>query len=103
MQRIQVGDQVLIKQQRENKLSSKFESEPYEVIKRTGNEVMLKASHGGTYRRNVAHVKSFQSNGNFKFDDAMPSEMRILRNVPTLKKLMMLLLLMWTLVETRIQ
>ena len=70
---IQVGDQVLVKQQRENKLSSKFEPEPYEVIQRTGNEVMLKASHGGTYRRNVAHVKNFHSNGNFKFDEVADS------------------------------
>ena len=30
--------------------------------------VMLKALHCGTYRRNVAHVKNLQSNGNFKCD-----------------------------------
>ena len=59
----------MLKQQRENKLSSKFESEPYDIIKRTGNEVMLKASYGGIYRRNVAHVKNFQSSGNLIFDD----------------------------------
>ena len=70
---IQVGDQVWVKQQREYKLSSKFESEPYEVIKQTGTEVMLKASHGGTYRQNISHLKNFQSNGNFKFDDVADS------------------------------
>ena len=74
------------------------------LSKRIGNEVMLKASHGGTYRRNVAHVKtSIRIVISNSMMLQIPSEMRLLRNVPTLRKLMMLLLPMWTLVETGIK
>lgn len=54
---VQVGGQVLVQQQKENKLSSTFETKSYEVIEQTGNEVVLKAPHVGTYRQNVKYIK----------------------------------------------
>lgn len=67
---VQVGDQVLVQQPKENKLSPAFETKPYEVVGRTGNEVLLKAPHGGTYRRNVKQVKNLEIDGSVPLDDA---------------------------------
>ena len=62
---VQVGDQVLVQQPKENKLSSTFETKPYEVTERTGNEVVL----NGTYRRNVKHVKNFQTDDTYQAEE----------------------------------
>uniref|UniRef100_A0A8W8M4J6 Uncharacterized protein n=2 Tax=Magallana gigas TaxID=29159 RepID=A0A8W8M4J6_MAGGI len=67
---VQVGDRVLVQQPKENKLSPAFETKPYEVVGRTGNEVLLKAPHGGTYRRNVKQVKNLEIDGSVPLDDA---------------------------------
>lgn len=53
------GDKVLLKQARENKLSSMFETEPYKVLEKTGNAVILESAEGVTRMRNVAHMKKF--------------------------------------------
>lgn len=54
---------------KENKLSPTFETKPYEVVGRTGNEVLLRAPHEGTYRRNIKQVKSLEFNGTVSLDD----------------------------------
>ena len=51
------GDWVLLEQKRQNKLSSSCEKEPYEV--RYGDQVVLRSSNGGEYRRNMHHSKAF--------------------------------------------
>nr|XP_034336132.1 uncharacterized protein K02A2.6-like [Crassostrea gigas] len=68
---VQVGDQVLVQQPKENKLSPAFETKPYEVVGHTGKEVLLKAPHGGTYRRNVKQVKNLEIDGSVPLDDAV--------------------------------
>ena len=53
------GDLVLLEQKRQNKLSSSYEKEPYEVMTRDGDQVVLKSSNGGEYRKNMQHIKPF--------------------------------------------
>ena len=53
------GDWVLLEQKRQNKLSSWYEKEPYEVMARYGDQVVLMSSNGGEYRRNMHHIKPF--------------------------------------------
>lgn len=55
----QEGDLVLLEQKRQNNLSSSYEKEPYEVMTRYGDQVVLRSSNGGEYRRNMQHIKPF--------------------------------------------
>lgn len=55
----QEGDLVLLEQKRQNNLSSSYEKEPYEVMTRYGDQVVLRSSNGGDYRRNMQHIKPF--------------------------------------------
>ena len=50
---LQSGDIVLLKQKKENKLSTEFQSIPYEVTGKHGNEVSITSPDGVSYRRNV--------------------------------------------------
>lgn len=53
---IQKGDEVLLKQDRQNKLTPTFREEPYKVMGKTGNAVVIE-QNGVQYKRNVTHVK----------------------------------------------
>ena len=54
---IQEGDEVLLKQTRENKLDANFEPTPYKVVQKDGNALLLENDEGVRKMRNVAHVK----------------------------------------------
>ncbi|XP_060067122.1 uncharacterized protein K02A2.6-like [Ylistrum balloti] len=56
---VNVGDTVLVKQHRENRLSTKFSKDPVKVIGKHGNCVWLDTPRG-TFQRNVTQVKRFQ-------------------------------------------
>lgn len=56
---LQTGDQVLLKKKKSNKLSTKFESEPYEIIEKKGNSVVVQSPEKVQYQRNVTEVKKF--------------------------------------------
>ena len=60
---IEEGDQVLLKKNRENKLSPNYEPEPYTVIQKNGSAVTLKSVEGTTKMRNAAHMKHFVQPG----------------------------------------
>jgi hypothetical protein len=51
-----VGDWVLLRQRRQNKLSTNYDSKPYRVIRRKGSSVMLQRG-GSELLRNVSFVK----------------------------------------------
>ena len=51
------GDQELMKQRKENKLSTTFEDTPYKVTNKYGNEVTVTSPEGVSYKRNVTEVK----------------------------------------------
>lgn len=53
------GDIVLMKQSKENKLSTTFNPNPMTVVRRNGSSVIIESSDGVRYQRNVSHVKKF--------------------------------------------
>jgi hypothetical protein len=50
-------DQVLVKQNRANKLSTTFNPESFTILEKHGNSVGIQSNEGKKYRRNVTHVK----------------------------------------------
>ena len=54
------GDKVLLRRERENKLTPTFHSQPYEVKSKVGNSVLVQSPEGVQYQRNVTHVKKYQ-------------------------------------------
>ena len=57
------GDMILLRQNRENKLSPTFEPEPYRVVEKNGNAVIIKNSAGQSKMRNTGHMKKFVDPG----------------------------------------
>ena len=58
------GDQVLMKQRKENKLSTTFEDTPYKVTNKYGNEVTVASHEGVSYKRNVTESKKYLTANN---------------------------------------
>ena len=56
---LEPGDLVLLKQRKENKLSTTYGTLPYTVNKKHGNEVVISSPEGVHVRRNVADVKKY--------------------------------------------
>ena len=56
---IKVGDHVLVKQDRKNKFSSRFNNVPYVVISRKGTKVTAENANKHQILRNVSHFKRF--------------------------------------------
>ncbi|KAL9967186.1 hypothetical protein ACROYT_G025364 [Oculina patagonica] len=65
---IQEGDKVLLRQEKENKLSTPFKQSPFTVVQKNGNSVLVEAD-GVQYRRNVTHVKKYLERDN----DVLPA------------------------------
>ena len=55
------GDEVLLKQNKENKLSTRFEPVPYQIVGKENNSVVVESPQGAQYRRNITHVKKLVS------------------------------------------
>ena len=58
---VRVGDPVLIRQPPTDKLSAPFRSEPFQVVEKTGNSIVVQSPAGVSYRRNSTFVKKFES------------------------------------------
>ena len=58
---IMPGDQVLLKQDKSNKLDTPFAPVPLTVVDKTGNSVVVESQEGVKYSRNTSHVKKFHS------------------------------------------
>lgn len=71
---LQQGDQVLLKQNRSNKLDTPFHPEPYKVVDKRGSEVTIQSSTGERYRRNVTHVKKFHTESTQLTTPGQPEE-----------------------------
>ena len=54
------GDRVLLKQEKQNKLSTTFAPEPYDVVSRNGSSIVIKSPEGVQLERNTAHVKKYE-------------------------------------------
>ena len=59
---IQAGDKVLMKQDKKNKLSTFFNPEPFRVLQKNGNSVLVEADTGVQYKRicDQAHQKGYR-------------------------------------------
>lgn len=58
---IEVGDQVLVRQDKTDKFTTTFHSTPHKVIHREGNSVIVQSPTGAKYARNTTFVKKFHS------------------------------------------
>ena len=58
---VKVGDEVLVKQKKSNKLSLNFEKEPYTVLDKHGSQLTVQSPSGKTIKRNVTFTKPFIS------------------------------------------
>ena len=58
---VKVGDEVLVKQNKTNKLSLNFEKEPYIVLDKHGSQLTVQSPSGKTIKRNVTFTKPFIS------------------------------------------
>ncbi len=54
-----IGDHVIVKQERKNKLTPNFSPMPYVVVERQHSRVTAKARNGHTITTNVSHFKKF--------------------------------------------
>lgn len=57
------GDQVLVQQEKKNKLSTRFSPIPYTVVSKHGNSLIVQSQEGVQYSRNTTHVKKLLQNG----------------------------------------
>ena len=58
---LRTGNQLLLKMKKSNKLSVKFESEPYEIVEKKSNSVVMQSPQKVQYQRSVKEVKKFIS------------------------------------------
>ena len=74
---IRIGDAVLLRAEKSNKLSSNFNPSPFKVVNKTGAEVTVRNDAGAEFKQNTAFVKKYnQQDGNCAQDGEMtvPSE-----------------------------
>ena len=60
---VKVGDDLLLKQKKLNKLSTEFEKTPYKVIEKQGSQVTIQSPLGKTVKRNVTFTKPLVRDG----------------------------------------
>ena len=65
---IDVGDTVLVRQEKQNKLTTKFNQTPYTVINWKGSEVTARSRNNHIVRRNVSHCKKIPRPEQFDSD-----------------------------------
>ena len=56
---IRPGDEVLVRVNPTNKLSTPFNSVPHRVIAKSGNQITIQSPAGVRYKRNVTHLKKY--------------------------------------------
>ncbi|PFX23119.1 Transposon Tf2-6 polyprotein [Stylophora pistillata] len=66
---ISVGDTVLVKAEKTNKLSTNFNPDPFKVVHKTGSEVTLRNETGIELKRNTVFVKKYNGHGDVSNDN----------------------------------
>ena len=56
-----VGDKVLVRQDKNNKLTTTFGATPFTVINKSTNSLLVESPDGVQYSRNTTHVTKYQS------------------------------------------
>ena len=59
---VSVGDEVLLRQNQTDKLSSNFQPESKQIISKQGSEVIVRSKKGTEIRTNVSDVKPIHGN-----------------------------------------
>ena len=54
------GDKLLVKQERQKKLSTPCAPGPHEVVTKTGNSVIIESPEGVQLKRNTIHAKKYE-------------------------------------------
>ncbi|XP_052809259.1 uncharacterized protein LOC128237717 [Mya arenaria] len=78
---IKEGDLVLVKQKKQDKLSTVFNSNSMSVVDKQGNSVIVESKEGVRYSRNVSHVKKFYSNDQSRESEKSKEVENVLDNV----------------------
>ena len=71
---VEVGDHVLLKQDKQNKLTTNFGGLPHEVLSKLGNSLIVQSPDGVQYRRNTSHVHRYVSRENEDIDQGPDAE-----------------------------
>ncbi|KAK2176541.1 hypothetical protein NP493_657g01048 [Ridgeia piscesae] len=58
---VNVGDKVLVRQDKINKLTTTFGATPFTVVNKTGNSLVVESPEGVQYSRNTTHVRKYLS------------------------------------------
>ena len=84
---VTIGDKVLVKQDRSNKLDTPFSPVPLTVVDKTGSMVIVQNQEGVKYSRNTAHVKKlFLSAGESVSSDSMQDQPQISKEISVEQK-----------------
>eukprot|EP00794_Sanderia_malayensis_P020629 gene20629-biopygen17021 len=65
---ITAGDFVLVKQQKRNKLITRFDTDPYVVVQRNRSQVIAMNKDQRNVKRNISHFKRIPNPENWDFD-----------------------------------
>lgn len=57
---VSVGDTVLVRQDKTDKLTTTFNATPHKIISKTGNKVVVQSPAGAQYARNTTFVKKYE-------------------------------------------
>ncbi|XP_014670181.1 PREDICTED: uncharacterized protein K02A2.6-like [Priapulus caudatus] len=71
---LDIGDRVLLRQDKQNKLTTRYEHDPYEIVEKKGSSLTLEDKHGKRVRRSTGHVKRFVQGLEHCEDDGEVSE-----------------------------
>jgi len=63
------GDKVLLKQVRQNKLSTLYDPHPFTVLERKGPSLILQRGDGRMFMRNVSHVHKLHKDSRIQEED----------------------------------
>lgn len=57
--KVDIGDTVLVQQDKRDKFTTQFNTTPHKVVSKTGNQVVVETPTGARYHRNTTHVKKY--------------------------------------------
>ena len=60
---IELGDEVLVQQDKSNKLSTELNPNPFKVVSKTRNSLVVESPTGNQHSRNTSHVKQYIKEG----------------------------------------
>ena len=72
---VKPGDQVLLQQAKQNKLSTRYDPKPYSVLERKGPSLILQRGNGPVCMRNVSRVRKLHQTTALQEEDDLDMEM----------------------------